>query len=200
MAELETRTNLLWSGENPLILLKPFQEAVEDTAVGFFRVDFSPAGSGHAAFIVSDLGGVSRKGDRVFACYTDRQGVAQWIRDTTICTLPEFKNHDLRQIPIKVGRFASMGDTRSSWTELISTEDGEIRLTWSKLQRPFNLRVPVGTVPSIPYEINTVIYPAKEAEVTINGRVAPGQVFPDRIVDQVHSTAFLALSETWYRV
>jgi hypothetical protein len=196
--EFRVRTNVLWSGENPIILLKPAPDAPESTAVGFFRVDFSPVGSGHAAFIVADLGGMRSNTDRVFACYTDRLEVARWIRDTTIKTLPEFKNHDLSQIPIKPGRFTCMGNTLSSWTELISTDDGEIRLTWSQLQKPFNLVVPVGAVPSIPYEINTIIYPARKAEVVIADRIAPGQVFPDQIGGQEHSTAFLALSETWY--
>jgi hypothetical protein len=196
--QFQVRTNVLWSGENPIILLKPAADAVELTAVGFFRVDFSPAGSGHAAFVITDLGGAGRKADRVFACYTDRAEIGRWIRDTTIKTLPEFKNHDLSQIPIKPGRFSCMGNTLSSWTELISTDDGEVRLTWAQLQKPFNLIVPVGAVASIPYEINTILYPARQAEVVIGGRLAPGQVFPDQVGGHPHSTAFLAFSETWY--
>jgi hypothetical protein len=199
MITVETRTNILWSGENPIILLKESADLVETTAIGFFRVDFSPAGSGLAVFVISDLAGAGRKEDKVFACYADRTEIARWIRDTTISSLPEFKNHDLSKIVIKSGRFASMGNTLSSWTELISTEEGEIRLTWSKIKPPFNLRVPVGAVPSIPYEINTIIYPAEQAEVVINGRRASGKVFPDKLGDEVHSTAFLAMSETWYR-
>jgi hypothetical protein len=196
---VETRTNILWSGENSIILLKESADVVETTAIGFFRVDFSPAGSGHAAFVISDLEGTGRKEDKVFACYTDRTEIAQWIRDTTVGTLPEFKNHDLSKIAIRSGRFNALGNTLSSWTELISTEEGEFRFTWSKLKSPFNLRVPVGAVPSIPYEIDTIIYPAEQAEVVINGRKAHGKVFPDKLGDQVHSTAFLAMSETWYR-
>ena len=195
---VETRSNLLWSGENPIILLKQAAGEVETTAVGFFRVDFSPVGSGHAVFIISDLSPrANEKG--VFVCYSDKEELGRWIRDTTIGTLPEFKNHDLRKIEIKPGRFAVMGNTLSSWTEVISTAEDEVRLTWGDLRQPFNLRVPVGAVSSIPYEINTVIYPAGRAEVDINGQKAGGKVFPDKIGNQESSTAFLALSETWYR-
>jgi hypothetical protein len=56
MATVETRSNILWSGENPIILLKPDAKERETSAIGLFRVDYSPAGSGHAVFIVSDLG------------------------------------------------------------------------------------------------------------------------------------------------
>jgi len=158
MPSVGTRGNILWSGENPIILLKPSKTDKETTAVGFFRVDFSPAGSGHAAFVISDLDGAGK----VFACYTDRVEIGEWIRGTTIGTLPEFKNHDLRRIPVKRGRFAQMGDTRSSWTELISTDDGEIRLTWSGIQAPFNLHAPKGSIEST----NDCIFVASEVSWT----------------------------------
>jgi hypothetical protein len=175
-------------------LLKPDAKERETSAIGLFRVDYSPAGSGHAVFIVSDLGTDSE----VYVCYSDRNGIGEWIRENTIGTLPEFKHFDMKRINIKRGRFASMGNTLKSWTELVSTEDGEVRMTWSRLRAPFNLRVPIGAIESIPFEINTVIYPADYAEVTIDGRRLAGDVFPDMIGSQRSSTAFLALSETWY--
>ena len=63
---------------------------------------------------------------------------------------------------------------------------------------PFNLVLPIGVVETIKHEINTVLYPAEEAKVVIGGRSAAGQAQPDQLGDQRHSTAFLALSETWY--
>ena len=161
--EVQTRSDILWSGENPIILLKPSADAQETTAAGFFRVDYSPAGSGHAVFVISDLGGRGDTADRVFACYTDNESLAAWIRGNSIGQLPEFQNHDLSAIPIKAGRFASMGDTRRSWTEIVSTEDGELRLTWSKLLPPFNLVLPVGVVDTIKHEISTVLYPGRRS-------------------------------------
>ena len=196
--EVQTRSDILWSGENPIILLKPTAEAPETTAVGFFRVDYSPAGNGHAVFVSSDLGGQGASADRIFACYTDNEELAAWIRGKTIGQLPEFQTHDLSDIPIRPGRFACMGDTRRGWTEIVSTGDGEIRLTWSKLLAPFNLVVPVGSVPTIKHEINTCLYPAEAAEVVVDGRAAAGRAWPDKIGEARHSTAFLALSETWF--
>ena len=129
MIAFETRSNLLWSGENPIILLKQAAGEKETTAVGFFRVDFSPVGSGHAVFIISDVSPLDN-GKGVFICYSDKEELGKWIRDTTIGTLPEFKNHDLRKIEVKPGRFAMMGNTLSSWTEVISTSEYEVRLSW----------------------------------------------------------------------
>ena len=96
-----------------------------------------------------------------------------------------------------------MGNTNNEWTELISSELGELRLTWSNLQPPFHLTVPVGAAETIKHEINTCLYPAKKAEVVLNGIKAKGNAQPDKIPagsggDVAHSTAFLALSEVWF--
>ena len=37
------------------------------------------------------------------ASASDKEELGRWIRDTTIGTLPEFKNHDLRKIEVKPG-------------------------------------------------------------------------------------------------
>jgi len=199
--DVKIRKNILWSGENPIILLKDSPEAKETTATGFFRVDYSPAGSGHAVFIMSE--DLKINNSKVFHCITDNMEIGAWIRDKTICQLPEFLNFDLSGIPIISGRFSSMGNTNNEWTELISSELGELRLTWSNLQPPFHLTVPVGAAETIKHEINTCLYPAKKAEVVLNGIKAKGNAQPDKIPagsggDVAHSTAFLALSEVWF--
>ena len=199
--DVKIRKNILWSGENPIILLKDSPEAKETTATGFFRVDYSPAGSGHAVFIMSE--DLKINNSKVFHCITDNMEIGAWIRDKTICQLPEFLNFDLSGIPIISGRFSSMGNTNNEWTELISSELGELRLTWSNLQPPFHLTVPVWAAETIKHEINTCLYPARKAEVALNGIKAKGNAQPDKIPagsggDVAHSTAFLALSEVWF--
>ena len=199
--DVKIRKNILWSGENPIILLKDSPEAKETTATGFFRVDYSPAGSGHAVFIMSE--DLKINNSKVFHCITDNMEIGAWIRDKTICQLPEFLNFDLSGITIICGRFSSLGNTNNEWTELISSELGELRLTWSNLQPPFHLTVPVGAAETIKHEINTCLYPAKKAEVVLNGIKAKGNALPDNIPagsggDVAHSTAFLALSEVWF--
>ena len=96
--DVKIRKNILWSGENPIILLKDSPEAKETTATGFFRVDYSSAGSGHAVFIMSE--DLKINNSKVFHCITDNLEIGAWIRDKTICQLPEFLNFDLSGIPI----------------------------------------------------------------------------------------------------
>ena len=175
--DVKIRKNILWSGENPIILLKDSPEAKETTATGFFRVDYSPVGSGHAVFIMSE--DLKVNNSKVFHCITDNMEIGAWIRDKTICQLPEFLNFDLSGIPIISGRFSSMGNTNNEWTELISSELGELRLTWSNLQPPFHLTVPVGAAETIKHEINTCLYPARKAEVALNVKYLGSVKFQD---------------------
>ena len=199
--DVKIRKEILWSGENPIMLLKETSESKETTAVGFFRVDYSPAGSGHAVFIMSSDLEVNNK--KLYTCITDNIKIGEWIRDNTIYQLPEFLDYDVSKVHIIRGRFSSMGNTNREWTELVSSEIGELKLTWSSLQKPFHLTVPVGAAETIKHEINTCLYPAKKAEVILNGVKAKGDAQPDKIPagsggNVEHSTAFLALSEVWF--
>ncbi len=193
MTKESTRTNILWTGQNPLILLKPSKEENESTAIGLWKIHISPAGTGCAAFIISEL---ADKNTYV-ACLTDNENLAVWLQKNIVNTLPEFQSKDFSKLPIIQARFTSLGDTRRNWTELINYDQGEIRLTWSELMKPFNLFLPKGST-TIPYELNTILLPAKKAIVEINGQIATGEVYPDEYLGQPHSTAFLAFSEVWY--
>ncbi len=190
MGQIEKRGDVLWSGDNPLIVLKDTAEGPDRTAIAFFRVDYSPAGPGNAAFVIADV-----PAGRVCACYTDHAPLGTWLRDEIVGTLPEFAAHRLNAMAIRHGRFTQLASATAR-TVLIGTDEGEIRLTWDQLEPPFNLRVPVGTIASIPYDLETMVYRARRAEVVCNGAPSRGQVI--RAADG-GSSAFLALNETWYR-
>jgi hypothetical protein len=188
--ETDKRGDLLWAGDNSIIILKDTAEGPDRTAVALFCVDYSPAGPGNAAFVITEL-----PTGRVFACYTDHASLGIWLRDQIACTLPELATHELRDIPMCGARFAQSACAQTR-TLLIASEDGEIRLTWDGLEQPYTLRAPGGTIGKIPYDLETTFYPARRAEVVISGRQCPGRVIPGA---DFGSSAFLALNETWYR-
>jgi hypothetical protein len=190
MAQVEKRGNVLWSGDNPLIVLKDPGDGRERTAVALFRVDHSPVGSGNAVFIITDL-----PAERVRACFTDHPPLGRWLRDEIVGTLPEFAAHDFRDMPIRNARFVQLASPGAR-SVLIATDAGEIRLTWRALEEPFNLRVRAGTVATIPFDLETMVYRARRAEVAIGDTLAPGEVAREA---DGGSSAFLALNETWYR-
>ncbi|HZP41813.1 MAG TPA: hypothetical protein VFD84_09930 [Candidatus Binatia bacterium] len=190
MAQVEKRGDVLWSGDNPLIVLKDPVDGRERTALALFQVDHAPAGAGHAAFVITGL-----PEERVFCCFTDHEPLGRWLRDEIVGTLPELASHDFRDMPIRPARFVQLASP-GSWSVLVATPERELRLTWSALEPPFNLRVPAGTVASIPFDLETMVYRARHAEVTLGGRLAPGTVVREA---DGGSSAFLALNETWYR-
>jgi hypothetical protein len=189
MAQVEKRGDVLWSGDNPLIVLRD-PDGRERTALALFRVDHSPAGPGNAVFLITELGE-----QRIAVCFADHAPLGRWLRDEIVGTLPEFASHDFRDMPIRSGRFVQLASP-GTWSVLVATDDGELRLGWAGLEPPFNLRVPAGTVASIPFDLETMVYRARQAEVVLGGTRAPGEVVREA---DGGSSAFLALNETWYR-
>lgn len=196
--EIATRTDILWAGENSFIMLRPAADAPESLIAGYFRVEASPAGTGRALFIVGDLGG-DGAGGAVFAAYTDAPELGRWLFETIVPTLPEFQGRALDGMPIRAGRWTTVEEGRRGRTDTIETPDGRIVMQWRDLGGPFYVTVPKGAVPSIPYEVRTCMHPAATAALTFAGRRAAGAAFPVRLGAEPHSTAFLALGETWFR-
>ena len=201
------RGKVLWSGENSDILLKPAEDAVESTCAGFYRVDHSPGGSGCALFIATD---VEVGGKPLVAILSDNAAMAAFIGKTMVPVLPEFKNQDFSTTPISPARFTSLpslGSERRRWTEFVSSEVAEIRLDWLDIGEPFGLSWTGAPEDDIPFASNTVLYPANQAVVEVNGVAAGGKVWPDKVIDTStgetsdeypFSSAFLAIGETWF--
>jgi hypothetical protein len=71
-----------------------------------------------------------------------------------------------------------------------------IRLTWYDCLPPFVLTVPPG-FNNRPIGVFSTFFPARSAQVEINGRVAAGEPWPEMRGDRQASSACLAWSETW---
>jgi hypothetical protein len=102
-------------------------------------------------------------------------------------------------MPVLDAVFSRSGDSRSFWTETIDTATERLTLTWYDFGEPFVISVPIGSVPDRPLGWSSVFVPARRAQLTLNGRVATGQPFPEPRGDRMSSTSGLALSETWLR-
>jgi hypothetical protein len=50
-----------------------------------------------------------------------------------------------------------------------------------------------------PIGVFSTFFPARSARISLNGRVAPGQPYPEKRGDRDSSSACLAWSETWVR-
>jgi hypothetical protein len=155
-----------------------------------WRVLWSPAGMGHVLFIESPLVG---KGPRVFA---DNAGVARFLQ-RTIETLLHKPFAD-ESLPITDARFERAGHSLSTVEERIVSSSDEIILAWWGLMSPFVLTMPPGAM-GRPLGVYTTFLPAREAQLSVNGEAASGQVVMQDRFGRQASSCCLAWSETWTR-
>lgn len=181
-------TDVVMTGENSFIRLSHDGGASLASRLSHWRVLWCPAGAGHALFIQSDLT------DGQPRVYSDNIAVARWLQ-TTIETFlfPAFADPDLSVLP---GIFTRTGGPPSAATERVATAHGEWSLSWHDFTDPFVLTMPPGTNDR-PLGVFSTFFPARAAQIALDGRVATGRPWPETRGDRTSSSACLAWSETW---
>jgi hypothetical protein len=165
------------TGENQYMRLHTEAQGPMTTRASHWRILLSPRGPGHVLFLRSDVTDNERR------IYTDNIAMTRWLQ-VEILAAGEFSDQTL---PVRHAVFSRAGNSQSFWTETIDTLTEHLALTWYDFGEPFIISVPPGSVP------------ARRAQLTLNGRVATGQPFPEQRGERMSSTAGLALSETWVR-
>lgn len=189
MADVTDSHEIRLTGENQYMRLQTEAHGPLTTRASHWRVLLSPCGPGHVLFLRSDVTGNERR------IYADNIALVRWLQAEILPT-SEFADQIL---PVVDAVFTRCGDSRAFWSELVNTPDEHIALTWYDFGEPFNIAVPVGSMPDRPLGWSSVFVPARRAQLTLNGRVAAGQPFPEPRGTRMSSTAGLALSETWVR-
>ena len=181
---------VLMTGENSFIRLSADGGKTHTTRVSHWRVLWCPAGAGHAMFVQCPLV------EDTVQIYSDNIAVARWLQSTIETLLfPAFA--DLK-LPVIEAEFERKGDPRSSVVELISTDVDRIVLTWYDCIEPFVLTMAPGTG-NRPIGVFSTFFPARSAQLEIDGRVATGSVWAEMRGDRQGSSATLAWSETWVK-
>jgi hypothetical protein len=153
-----------------------------------WRVLWSPAGQGHALFLESPLVGNAPQ------LYADNAAVARFLQRTVEVLL--HKPFADETLPIIDAKFERTGHSLSTVEERIVSASETIVLSWWSFLSPFVLTLPPGAL-NRPLGVYTTFLPAREAQLTINGLSAAGQVIlQDRFGRQATSCC-LAWSETW---
>ncbi|MBI4638564.1 MAG: hypothetical protein HY727_19680 [Candidatus Rokubacteria bacterium] len=182
--------DVLMTGENSFIRLSPDGGKTMSDRVSHWRVLWCPAGTGHALFVQSQLI------DGHVRLYSDNAGVARWLQRTIEALLyPAFADTSL---PVIAAHFARAGDPRSTATETAVAGADRIHLAWWDCIDPFVLTLPPG-FNNRPIGVFSTFFPARSAQIEMNGRVAAGQPWPETRGDRQGSSACLAWSETWVK-
>ena len=178
------------TGENSFIRLSEKEGDELTTRASHWRVLYSPAGPGHALFIQSELT------DNTFTIYSDNIALARWLQEEIEAMLhPPFADTG---IPVVEAAFERDGDVRSYMTERVLSDDTDLALTWYDLLEPIAVHAPPGTG-GRSHGVYTILFPARRAQVVLNGRFASGRPQPADREGRESSSACLAWSETWVR-
>ena len=181
---------VLMTGENSFIRLSPDGGKTQSDRVSHWRVLWCPAGAGHALFVQSELTAGKVR------VYTDNEAVARWLQMTIESLLyPAFAD---ALLPIEVGTFSRSGGVGAGASEHMLTANTEIVLTWSDFLPPFVLTLPPG-FNNRPIGVFSTFFPARTAQILLNGEVASGKAWLEKRGDREASSACLAWSETWVK-
>jgi hypothetical protein len=190
MASPVDPNDVLMTGENSFVRLSGDGGKTQFERVSHWRVLWCPDGAGHAMFVQSSLTGGQVR------IYTDREPVARWLQKTIETLLfPAFADP---ATPLIAAQFARSGDASSTAVESVTSANDRIRLTWSTFLAPFVLTMAPGTN-NRPIGVFSTFFPARAAQIEINGKAAPGAPWPETRGDRQSSSACLAWSETWVK-
>ena len=181
---------LLMTGENSFVRLSNDGGTTTTDLFSHWRVLWCPAGPGHTLFVQSELT------DGRVRIYSDNIAVTRWLQ-STIETLLHAQFADT-SLPVIAARFERSGDPRSTATERVVAHDTEILLTWCDFIEGFVLNEPPG-FNNRPIGAFSTFFPARSAQVSLNGRFASGKPWPQMRGDRQSSSACLAWSETWVK-
>jgi len=180
----------MMTGENSFIRLSPDGGKTLSDRASHWRVLWCGAGAGHVLFLQSSLT------DNKVRIYSDNIAVARWLQTNIEKLLfPAFAD---TAIPVMAAAFERSGGPRSSATESILAADARITVSWYDCIAPFVLHAPPG-FNDRPIGVFSTFFPARGAQIEMNGRVATGSVLSEMRGDRQGSSACLAWSETWVK-
>jgi hypothetical protein len=180
---------VILTGENPFIRLSATDGGPNTTEASFWRITFSPGGSGHVLYLKSELT------DNQLRIYADNIAMARWLQ-STVQGMLNAATADL-SIPVIDAVFSKSGDTRDYWTEQLQAGPDHIALTWYNIGAPLLVHTQPHDPPERRYGVCTILMPALGARLTVNGRQASGHAWPREREGRPFSTCALAFSESW---
>ena len=182
--------DVMMTGENSFIRLSHDGGGTQSDRLSHWRVLWCPAGAGHALF----MQGESTAG--AVHIYSDCVGVARWLQGAIEHLLfPAFADPST---PVIAAEFERNGSAQSTWVETVTSIDHHIVMSWYDFIEPFVLTMPPG-YNGRPIGVFSTFFPARRAQVEVNGVCATGQPWPEKRGDRQGTSACLAWSETWVR-
>jgi len=188
-----------WTGENPGILLKGEDGNFSAMAL-FFRVAWSPVGQGRVLLLFGSPSKAAGTPDAPNVLMSDNTDLARYLKDNFIGKLAAFRDAPaFESLPLRsVQAVRTSGDPMGHrYSETISSEGLTVELVWEDLEPPRALELTPDQVGTGEHTMFTLLVPAQNAQIIVNGHSLPGQVGRRVQAGYETTTAFLYFSETW---
>ena len=192
---------VVWTGENPGILLKEDPNGPFSAIALFFRIYLSPRGRGTVLLLLDSPDEQRSFPDGCNVLLYDNKELAEYLLETFILKLPAFAAlpacESLSLIPMEECR--PEGDPRVRYSEIIKANSLEIELVWDGLGTPTALELPAELTGGKENELYTLLIESTNPSIHINGQRLPGSPVERVQAGIKTTTAFLYFSETWIR-
>jgi hypothetical protein len=162
------------SGENPGIRLLDKEGGKVLTAVSYWRIYRSPVGPGHICYVT--VGTQGEPGSQRIGMFANEKLYDYMTNEVVGLTNKAYKEWPYE----KVGGSTfpkPRGDALHEVSESCTSLKYKVELAWHDLQPPEMLDIQAGSRPNNPFGIVAFRLPAKGADVTINGKKAPGMTY-----------------------
>ena len=205
---------VIWAGDHLLMNLRTPGASEDGTVISCFRTVYSPAGSGHAALALCDVGGDGWGPEDVRAIYTDNEEMTAWVRERVV----RRRDHPFNDaaLPVRKAVFEAAGEVGGEYRLTLRSEGREVVVTWAGFEAPLHAEGP-GAHPLVAlreedvargaqtgrfgdgYDIFTVLCPAQSGWVAVDGRRAAGDPYPREVwrrsMGRPLSSALIAVCE-----
>ena len=188
-----------WTGENPGILLKNDDGSFSSMAL-FFRVAWSPVGQGQVLLLFGSPDSAEANADAPNIILSDNAELSHYLLDNFIGKLAAFREAAAfdNLVHVVAQSVRSAGDPMGHrYTETVSGEGYSIELVWEALESPLALELTPDQVGTKEHTMFTLLVPAQQAQIIVNGKSLPGSVGTRFQAGLETTTAFLYFSETW---
>lgn len=180
---------LILIGENSFLRLSGDGGQTASSRCSHWRVLWTPAGPGHALFVDSPVVG----GVRIYA---DSVPLVRFLQKEIECLL--YQPFGDIGLPVSAARFERDGTPPGVSSEVVRTENEELRLSWSEFLEPFNFAADPG-YDGRPIGVQTTFVPAAAATFSVGGQRAAGAPWKMDRGGKACTSACLAWCETWFR-
>ena len=188
-----------WTGENPGIVLHRPDGGVAAMAL-FFRVAWSPVGQGQVLLLYGTPERATGTCEAPNIMLADNGALADFLKTSFIARLPAFRSAPaFETLPVFPARSVrTSGDPMGHrYTEAVIGDGTAIELVWEDLQPPMALELSPDQVGTRAHTMFTLLVPARNAQIIVNGKALPGKVGTRVQAGMKTSSAFLYFSETW---